>query len=84
MKKDAHVPAGEVQDSSGAVYRSAAHYGAAELHPSVRVVAVEADIYFPNVEDLQDSLAELREQEAVSAQSGCHLHARRSEKWTQR
>ncbi len=61
------MPAGEVQDSSGAVYRSLAHYGAAELHPSVRVVALEADIYFPNVEDLQDSLAELREQEAVSA-----------------
>ncbi|EIE20816.1 hypothetical protein COCSUDRAFT_57368 [Coccomyxa subellipsoidea C-169] len=56
---------GEVQDSSGPVYRSAAHYGAAELHPSVRVVAVEADIYFPNVEDLQDSLAELRELEAA-------------------
>ena len=57
---------GEVEDSSGgAVYRDASHYAVARIDPSIKVVALEADIYFPNVDDLQESLADLQEKELV-------------------
>ncbi len=66
---------GEVEDSSGGVvYRDASHYGVGRIDPLVKVVALEADIYFPNVDDLQESLADLQEEEAVRGGPFIYLH----------